>query len=331
VKLFSYNKISDTPQAAVASASQHPNAHYIGGGTNIIDLMKNMVMIPDSLIDVSELGDPGIRSTSSGGIIIGAAAKNSYVANHRTVRDKYPVLARALLSGASPQLRNMASTAGNALQRTRCFYFYDTASACNKREPGSGCDAMHGYNRMHAILGTSDQCIATHPSDMCVAMSCLDAIIHTVGKAGERKIPFIDFHKLPEKTPHIENALQENELITAIELPAPLFTDSSCYLKIRDRASYAFALVSVAAGLDLSGGQIRNARLALGGVATKPWRAVEAEEILKGKNISQDVFAAAAESALKQAKTFEHNAFKVELAKKAIIRALAIASRSRQS
>ena len=253
---------------------------------------------------------------------IGALVPNSDLAYHPIVAQRYPLLASAILAGASAQLRNMASTGGNLLQRTRCYYFYDTATPCNKREPGSGCSAITGANRIHAILGTSEACIATHPSDMCVALAALGATVHVAGPSGTRAIPFADFHRLPEDTPHRDTNLSSNEIITAVELPPKEFATHYTYLKIRDRLSYAFALVSVAVGLELEGGKIKEARLALGGVAHKPWRDPAAEAALKDQKPDRPTFARAADVLLKDAKGFEHNAFKIDLARRAIIRAL---------
>jgi xanthine dehydrogenase YagS FAD-binding subunit len=252
--------------------------------------------------------------------------QNSDVAYHPLVVQRYPVLASAILAGASAQLRNVASTGGNLLQRTRCYYFYDTATPCNKRQPGSGCSAISGLNRMHAILGTSDACIATHPSDMCVALAALDAKVHVAGPAGARAIAFADFHRLPENAPQRDTNLQSNEIVTAVELPARGFAANYTYLKIRDRLSYAFALVSVAAALELDGNAIKEGRLALGGVAHKPWRDLAAEAALRGQAATPETFAGAADLLLRDAKGFEHNAFKIDLARRAIIRALSQAA-----
>lgn len=293
-------------------------AKYLGGGTNLVDLMRETLERPASLVDVTGLS-AAIEETATGGLRIGAAARNSAVAEHRLVRERYPVLARAILAGASGQIRNMATVGGNLLQRTRCTYFYDNdGSRCNKRTPGQGCDAIGGFNRIHAILGTSEACIATHPSDMCVALAALDATVHLSGLRGERTVPLSDFHRLPGETPNVETVLQAGELITAIELPQLAFAKHSSYRKVRDRASYAFALVSVAAALDIENGTVKDVRLALGGVAHKPWRAVLAEDTLRGKTASAENFRAAAEAELADAQTFEHNAFKVELAKRVI-------------
>jgi len=298
--------------------AQSQDARYLGGGTNLVDLMRETIERPASLVDVTRLSTT-IEDTSDGGLRIGAAARNSAVAEHRSVRTRYPLLSRALLSGASGQIRNMATVGGNILQRTRCTYFYDDdGSRCNKRNPAQGCDAIDGFNRMHAILGASPSCVATHPSDMCVALAALDASIHLRNASGERTVPITDFHRLPEETPHIETVIEPGELIVSVDLPALPFARRSTYRKVRDRASYAFALISVAAALDLEGGEVKDVRLALGGVAHKPWRAFRAESALRGKAASVANFRAAAESELSQAKPLHHNAFKVELAARTI-------------
>src|SRR5271165_5783081 len=307
---------------AVRKIAAYPGAKFIAGGTNLIDLMKEDVERPAKLVDISRLALNGVEETDSGGLLIGALTPNSVLAYHPLVEERYPLLSSAILAGASAQLRNMASTGGNLLQRTRCYYFYDTATPCNKREPGSGCSAITGLNRMHAILGTSAACIATHPSDMCVALAALDATAIVTGQAGERTIAFADFHRLPGDTPQRDTNLQPNEIITAIELPAKGFAANYTYLKIRDRLSYAFALVSVAAALELEGNTIKEARLALGGVAHKPWRDTSAEAVLVGATADRAAFARAADVLLRDAKGFEHNAFKIALARRAIVRAL---------
>ncbi|HWW97241.1 MAG TPA: xanthine dehydrogenase family protein subunit M, partial [Edaphobacter sp.] len=286
---------------------------------------------PTTLIDVSHLNFTQITNTGNTALI-GAGVRNSDLANHETIRTNYPLLSQALLSGASPQLRNMATTGGNLLQRTRCYYFMDTAfPACNKRNPGSGCAAIKGFNRIHAILGASEQCIATNPSDMNVALAALNATIHVQGPKGKRTIPFADFHRLPGTTPQLDTNLQPDELITAVELPAPKFAKHSYYLKVRDRQSYAFALVSVAAGLEIDSNTIQSAGLALGGVAHKPWRSLEAEKFLAGTIVSPDAFRKAADLAVAGAKPQEHNAFKIELAKQSIVRALTLAAQGVQA
>ncbi|MEA2919776.1 MAG: xanthine dehydrogenase YagS FAD-binding subunit [Bradyrhizobium sp.] len=318
---FAYSRATDVAEA-VRQIAADPKAKLIAGGTNLIDLMKENVARPTRLIDISRLPLNHIEETADGGLRIGALVPNSDLAYHPQVESRYPMLASAILAGASAQLRNMASTGGNLLQRTRCYYFYDTATPCNKREPGSGCAALDGVNRMHAILGTSQHCIATHPSDMCVALAALDARVRATGPGGERIIAFGDFHRLPGDTPHVDTTLRTDEIITAVELPPKGFARNYTYLKIRDRLSYAFALVSVAAALDLKDGRIQEARLALGGVAHKPWRDREAEAQLKGKPGTRDNYLRAAETMLRGARGFGHNDFKVELARRTILRAL---------
>jgi xanthine dehydrogenase YagS FAD-binding subunit len=318
---FEYARASDVADA-VRQIAAHPKAKFIAGGTNLIDLMKDDVERPSRLIDISRLQLNKIEAIPGDGVRIGALVPNSDLAYHPLIEQRYPLLSSAIVAGASAQLRNMASSGGNLLQRTRCYYFYDTATPCNKREPGSGCSALKGLNRMHAILGTSEACIATHPSDMCVALAALEAKVHVQGPAGERVIAFADFHRLPENTPQHDTTLQSNEIITAIELPPRGFERNYTYLKIRDRLSYAFALVSVAAALELDGEIIKGARIALGGVAHKPWRNADAEAALTGQAAHEPAFAHAADLLLRGAKGFEHNAFKIDLARRAIIRAL---------
>ena len=321
---FSYSRASDANQA-LAEISGRPQGKFLGGGTNLIDLMKMGVETPDALIDINRLPLAQIEELPGGkGVRIGAMMRNSELAEHDLIKSRYPVLSEALLSGASPQLRNMATVGGNLLQRTRCYYFYDPAfPACNKRKPGSGCGAIEGFNRIHAILGQSEHCIATHPSDMCVALAALNAIVRVRGPNGERKIPMSDFHRLPGDTPDRDTNLKPDELIVAVDLPAMPFATRSHYLKVRDRASYAFALVSVAAALDLDSNKtIKAARIALGGVAHKPWRAEKVEKELAGKKVDERTFRAAAEAELAAAKGYKHNSFKIELAKRAIVRAL---------
>ena len=301
-------------------------AKFIAGGTNLVDLMKLDIEKPGTLIDINALDLNQIEILSNGHIRIGALVKNTAIAHHPEIIKRFPLISEALLSGASPQLRNMASAGGNILQRTRCYYFYDTAFPCNKREPGSGCSAINGYNRNHAILGTSAHCVATHPSDFCVALMAVDAIVFTQSAKGNRKIPFSEFHLLPGTTPQLENVLQSGELITAIEIPSLSFSNRSCYLKVRDRASYEFALASAAVALDISGGKINKSRIALGGVGTKPWRSIEAEKYLAGSDISSESFRRAADIAMNSSKTLQHNAFKTELAKRTLVRALTTAS-----
>ena len=293
--------------------------------------MKQGVERPERLVDINPLPLAEIADLPDGGLRLGALARNSDTAAHTAVRSRYPLLSRAILSGASAQLRNMATNGGNLLQRTRCYYFYDPANAqCNKREPGSGCGAIKGFNRIHAILGASEQCIATHPSDMCVALAALDARVRVQGPKGERTILFADFHKLPGKTPQIETSLRPDELILSIDLPKSPYAAHSEYLKVRDRASYAFALVSVAAALELDGNTIRSARLAFGGVAHKPWRAEASEHLLTGKPATEETFRAAAKAATAGAKTYEHNAFKVPMLEQTVVRAL-ITARGEQA
>jgi xanthine dehydrogenase YagS FAD-binding subunit len=318
---FQYARANDVADA-MRLITADPRAKFIAGGTNLIDLMKEDVERPTRLIDITRLPLKSVEETADGGWRIGALVPNSDLAYHPLIAARYPMLASAILAGASAQLRNMASTGGNLLQRTRCYYFYDTATPCNKREPGSGCSAIAGLNRMHAILGTSEACIATHPSDMCVALAALDAKVHVTGPAGERAIAFSEFHRLPGDTPQRDTNLQPDEIVTAVELPARGFAANYTYLKIRDRLSYAFALVSVAAALELEGDAIKEARLALGGVAHKPWRDPAAEAALCGQTANQSTFARAADLLLRDAKGFEHNAFKVDLAHRAIVRAL---------
>jgi xanthine dehydrogenase YagS FAD-binding subunit len=325
---FAYSRVSDAQQAVNGIAAK-PHAKFLGGGTNLVDLMKMGVETPAQLIDITRLPLAQVEELPGGkGVRIGALARNSDVADHPLIQQRYPVLSQAFLAGASPQLRNMATVGGNLLQRTRCYYFYDPAfPACNKRNPGSGCGALEGFNRIHAILGQSDQCIATNPSDMNVALAALDAVVRVQGPKGEREIPIADFHRLPGNTPNVDTNLQPDELITAVDLPAMPFATRSHYLKVRDRASYAFAIVSVAAILDLgSDGTINGARIALGGVAHKPWRAVDAEKKLAGQKADEKSFQAAAEAALAGAKGYKHNSFKIELAKRSIVRALTTVS-----
>jgi xanthine dehydrogenase YagS FAD-binding subunit len=318
---FQYARANDVADA-VRLITADPRAKFIAGGTNLIDLMKEDVERPTRLIDITRLPLKSVEETADGGWRIGALVPNSDLAYHPLIAARYPMLVSAILAGASAQLRNMASTGGNLLQRTRCYYFYDTATPCNKREPGSGCSAIAGLNRMHAILGTSEACIATHPSDMCVALAALDAKVHVTGPAGERAIAFSEFHRIPGDTPQRDTNLQPDEIVTAVELPARGFAANYTYLKIRDRLSYAFALVSVAAALELEGDAVKEARLALGGVAHKPWRDPAAEAALCGQTANQSTFARAADLLLRDAKGFEHNAFKVDLAHRAIVRAL---------
>jgi len=325
---FAYTRA--TNQQAAIQAIMQQNAKFIAGGTNLLDLMKENVEQPARLIDINRLELTQIAEQRDGGLRLGALAKNSDTANHRTVRERYPLVTQAILAGASAQLRNAATNGGNLMQRTRCYYFYDTAMPCNKRTPGSGCGALEGFSRIHAIFGTSPLCIATHPSDMCVALAALDAVVQVEGPQGPRSIPFAEFHRLPGDTPQIDTNLQRDELITAIDLPATAdaFADHSYYLKVRDRASYAFALVSVAAALDIRDGIIQQARVAMGGVAHKPWRATKAEVALKGQRADERIFRNAADAEMQTAVGTEHNRFKIELGRRAIVRALTNAADS---
>lgn len=322
---FKYSRATDSV-AAAKSVSANRDSAFLAGGTNILDLMKEDVSRPAELVDITRINLTQIKTAKAGGISIGALAKNTDTANHPLVRQNFPLLTQAILAGASGQIRNMATNGGNLMQRTRCAYFYDTAMPCNKREPGTGCGALEGINRMHAVFGWSDKCIAVMPSDMCVALAALDAVVKVQDASGkERSIPFTEFHRLPGDTPEKDNNLNHGELITAIEIPKNNFAARSYYVKVRDRASYAFALVSVAAALDISGGKIRQARIAMGGVAHKPWRALEAEKFLAGKDADEANFIEAANAEMKNAKGFEHNKFKIELGKRAIVRALSMA------
>ncbi len=320
MRQFSYKQAADE-KAAVAAVVPEAQAAYLAGGTTLIDLMKLNVQTPATLVDITPLPLAKIEIHDSG-VRIGAMVSNSDVAHNPIIRQRYPVLSEALLSGASPQLRNMATVGGNLMQRTRCYYFRDTSMACNKREPGSGCPAIEGYNRIHAVLGGSPHCIATHPSDMCVALVALDAVVRTRGPRGERSIPLADFHLLPGEHPERETVLEHGELITAVDLPDSPFAARSHYLKVRDRASYAFALTSAAVALEVRDGVINSARVALGGVATKPWRATDAEKALVGKSPNEATYKAAADAAVRGAKQYKHNAFKVEMAKRTVVRAL---------
>ena len=328
MKPFVYTRAAN-PQAAIQAVAQ-PNTKFLAGGTNLIDLMKENVEQPSRLVDINKLALTRIDE-HEGGLRLGALAKNSDTANNSLVRERYPLVSQAILAGASPQLRNAATNGGNLMQRTRCYFFYDVAMPCNKRQPGSGCGALEGFSRIHAIFGASSQCIATHPSDMCVALAALDAIVRVEGPQGPRTIPFADFHRLPGDTPQIDTNLRADELITSIDLPAAsaVFAPHSYYLKVRDRASYAFALVSVAAALNIRDGVIQQARLALGGVAHKPWRVTNAEQVLNGQRADQSLFQRAAEAAMQGARGTEHNRFKIELGRRAIVRALTVAANRR--
>ena len=321
---FAYTRATDVREAAAAASE--PAAKVIAGGTNLVDLLKYNVERPTRLVDITRLPLRGIEEAPDGGLRIGALVPNSDLAYDERIAARYPLLASAILAGASPQLRNAASTGGNLLQRTRCYYFYDTGTACNKREPGSGCPAIHGQNRIHAILGTSEHCIATHPSDMCIALAALGATVRVTGPAGERVIPFSEFHRLPGDTPERDSNLAAGEIVTAVDLPPEEFGANYTYLKLRDRLSYAFALVSAAVALRMEGGTISEARLALGGVAHKPWRDEGAEAMLRGKPATEEAFRAVAEHVLRDAVGYEHNAFKIELARRTIVRALAQAA-----
>jgi xanthine dehydrogenase YagS FAD-binding subunit len=312
---LTYARATD-PADAIRRAERE-DAKYLGGGTNLVDLMRETVETPSALVDVTGLSDE-IEETDDGGLIIGAAARNTAVAEHPAVRTRYPMLTRAIVAGASAQIRNMATVGGNLLQRTRCTYFYDTdGSRCNKRSPSEGCDAIEGFNRIHAILGGSPACVATHPSDMCVALAALDAIVHVRSSSGERTVALCDLHRLPEDRADLETVLEPGELITAVQLP-PAKLAAQTYRKVRDRSSYAFALVSVAAALELDGGTIADVRLALGGVAPKPWRARRAEQALRGQPAIESSFLAAADAELADARPLAGNAFKVELARRTL-------------
>jgi xanthine dehydrogenase YagS FAD-binding subunit len=320
VNPFSYVRAEDVG-AAVGEVARDGGAKFIGGGTNLLDLMKVGVERPTRLVDINRLPLSEVGE-HDGGLRIGALVTNSDLAYHPLVEARYPLLSTAILAGASAQLRNMATTGGNLLQRTRCYYFYDPATPCNKRDPGTGCSAIDGFNRNHAILGTSEHCIATHPSDMCIALAALEAVVQVEGPGGARAIPFAEFHRLPGDTPHVDTNLGAGEIITAVDLPARGFAEHHAYVKVRDRHSYAFALVSVAAALEMDGGRIAEARLALGGVAHKPWRVAEAEASLRGQPAAEESFRRAAEAVLKGATGFGHNTFKVELARRVVVRAL---------
>ncbi|MEU6643498.1 xanthine dehydrogenase family protein subunit M [Saccharomonospora sp. NPDC046836] len=320
MRTFSYLRAPDVKTALRAVATE-PNAKFLGGGTNLVDLMRENIERPDVVVDISRLPLTGIEELPGGGVRIGALVRNSALAAHPLVRTRYPVVSQAVLGGASAQLRNMATVGGNLLQRTRCLYFYDDASACNKREPGRGCSALGGLTRNHGVLGVSEHCIATHPSDLCVALTALDAEIEVESTRGTRRIPLTEFHRLPGSTPHVETALAPDELVTAVELPAPVTTHSR-YRKVRDRASYAFALVSVAAALEVRDGTVTAVRLALGGVAPKPWRATEAERVLLGAPATEESFRLAAEAELAAATGHNGNDFKIELARRTIVATL---------
>ncbi len=317
---FAYARAGDTAEAVRLGHADA--AAYLGGGTNLVDLMRETVARPDTLVDVTGLSDT-ITETADGGLLIGAAVRNTALAEHAGVRARYPMLSRAILAGASAQIRNMATVGGNLLQRTRCTYFYDTdGSRCNKRVPGEGCDAAGGFTRIHAILGASSDCVATHPSDLCVALAALDAVVHVESRGGVRTLPFGELHRLPGDRPDLDTVLAAGDLITAIELPAMPFAATSTYRKVRDRASYAFALISVAAALDVVDGQVRDVRIALGGVAHKPWRATKAEALLRDGPATEAAFRAAAIAELANARPLRDNGFKIELAKRTIVAVL---------
>ena len=318
MRAFTYSRAGDV-ETALRLVATNGRAKFLGGGTNLVDLMREDIEQPEHLVDVTGLPLTSVEERPDGSIRIGALVRNSHLAAHRLIRERYPVLAQAIVMGASGQIRNMATTGGNLMQRTRCVYFYDGAARCNKREPGSGCDALDGFTRMHAILGASDRCIATHPSDMCVALAALDAVVVVRGPAGERAIPMTDFHRLPGDTPHIDTNLRADELITAVDIPRLHFGHRSRYRKIRDRASYAFALVSAAAALYVDRGTIRDARIALGGVAHKPWRAVVAEQSLAGAPASVATLRMAAANELEAARAHGENGFKIELAQRVMV------------
>ncbi len=323
---FSYTRASDVSSAVQAVAAD-PGAVFIAGGTNLIDLMKENVSRPPHLVDITRVPLNRIEELVDGGLRLGALVTNADTAYNPAVERRYPILSRAILAGASAQLRNMATNGGNLLQRTRCYYFYDTVTPCNKRDAGAGCSAINGFNRIHAILGTSDQCIAVHPSDMCVALAALEAVVRVTGKEGDRSIPFADFHRLPGDSPHVDTNLRPGEIITSIDLPRKGFSDHYAYSKVRDRTSYAFALVSVAAALEMDGDTITDTRLALGGVAHKPWRNVDAEAMLNGIEPTKDHFEAVGEAITRGAQGFGHNTFKIELVRRAVVRALQHAAR----
>ncbi len=317
---LAYSRATDAADAV--RRAEVPDARYLGGGTNLVDLMRETVEVPSALVDVTGLS-AGIEETDDGGLMIGAAARNTAVAEHPAVRTGYPMLTRAIVAGASAQIRNMATVGGNLLQRTRCTYFYDTdGSRCNKRSPGEGCDAIEGFSRIHAILGASPACVATHPSDMCVALAALDAVVHLQSTSGARTVALCDLHRLPGDRPDIETVLEPGELVTAVQLPASDLAARSAYRKVRDRSSYAFALVSVAAALELDGDAIAGARLALGGVAPKPWRAWHAEEALRGQPATETSFLQAADAELAEARPLAGNAFKVDLVRRTLVAVL---------
>lgn len=318
---FSYTRATEIG-GAVGEISRDERAKFIAGGTNILDLIKENIAHPSKLIDINRLPLKEIEENAAGGLRLGALCTNAETAYNAEVEARYPLLSKAILAGASPQLRNMATNGGNLLQRTRCYYFYDDATSCNKRVPGTGCSAIDGFNRIHAIFGHSEHCIATYPSDMAVALAALEAVVNIQGETSERQIKFEDFHRLPGDAPHIDTNLRADEIITSIDLPEKGFAKHHAYLKLRDRASYAFALVSVAVGLEMDGDAVKETRIALGGVAHKPWRNREAENLLNGKTATRENFQTVSEAIFREAKGFEHNAFKIELGKRAVVRAL---------
>lgn len=322
MKNFAFERAATTSEA-LQLLSHLPNAIVLAGGTNLVDLMRCNIESPDAVVDISRIENPDvIELRPDGSILIAAAAKNSAVANHPAVREHFPLLCRAILAGASGQIRNMATVGGNLMQRTRCPYFYDVAARCNKRSLQSGCDAFDGLNRTHAILGTSDSCVAAHPSDMCVALAALEAVVNIEGSSGSRSIPLNDFHLLPGDTPHIETRLSPDELVTSVEIPRFDPALRSQYRKVRDRSSFAFSLVSVAVVLGVANGQITEVRIALGGVAPKPWRASKAESFLLGQPATTKAFIQAADEELTNARTLAHNQFKVELARRTLVSVL---------
>ncbi|MEZ0485232.1 FAD binding domain-containing protein [Fibrella aquatica] len=326
---FTYSRATD-PASATKQLVDNPTAKFLAGGTNLIDLMKEDVERPTAVVDISSLKlteiKPITAGTGKGGVSIGGLGKNTEAANHPLIRQNFPLLTQAILAGASGQIRNMATNGGNLLQRTRCPYFYEVSMPCNKREPGTGCGALEGINRLHAIFGWSESCVAVYPSDMAIALAALDAVVKVRNAAGqERSIAFTDFHRLPGDKPEQDTNLAHGDLITAIDLPQNKFADHSYYLKVRDRASYAFALLSVAAGLEMSGKKIVQARIAMGGVAHKPWRALKAEQFLAGKEATEANFKLAADAEMADAKPLEHNKFKIELGKRSIALALQMA------
>lgn len=322
---FTYTRATSLKDA-IQWATSDENSLFIGGGTNVVDRLKAFLDQPSQLIDISRLQMQTIEKMANGGWRVGSLVTNTVLADHPEIRRHYPFLSRAILSGASQQIRNVATVGGNILQKTRCSYYYDTAFPCNKRDTGSGCPAVTGINRMHAILGASDQCVAVHPSDMCVALVALDAVVEIEGPQGKRQIPFVNFHRLPENTPQIDSNLASGELITSIILPPSSWAKSGVYLKLRDRTSYSFALISVAAALEVTSDSIKDVRLAMGGVAHKPWRANTAETFLIGKPADMSTFTQAANIALQEAKPLAHNGYKIELTKRAICRALMVSA-----